>query len=247
SSQPPPPPPSLTGFISSIEPSQDESPSLSDLRSALFSEINKGPDITKGLKKVTADMQTHKNPALRLHEPVVEEHVQETKSGVKVHSKVTGPPLIQCEGGKKWIIENHVSNQNITVQIADMKQVVYIYNCVDSLVQLKGKANSVTLDNCKRLSLVFENLVSSVEVINCQKVQIQTLGTMPTVTIQNTDGCQIYLSKESLNAEIVSSRSSEMNMLVPDNSGEFHEFNIPEQFKSVWNGRKVDTFPADLI
>uniref|UniRef100_A0A914RFK6 Uncharacterized protein n=1 Tax=Parascaris equorum TaxID=6256 RepID=A0A914RFK6_PAREQ len=34
-------------------------------RAALFAEINKGEDITKGLRKVTADMQTHKNPALR--------------------------------------------------------------------------------------------------------------------------------------------------------------------------------------
>ena len=34
-------------------------------RTALFAEINKGEDITKGLKKVTKEMQTHKNPALR--------------------------------------------------------------------------------------------------------------------------------------------------------------------------------------
>merc|ERR1712127_544526 len=33
--------------------------------SALFASINKGGDITKGLKKVTKDMQTHKNSSLR--------------------------------------------------------------------------------------------------------------------------------------------------------------------------------------
>jgi hypothetical protein len=31
----------------------------------LFSDLNKGDQVTKGLKKVTADMQTHKNPELR--------------------------------------------------------------------------------------------------------------------------------------------------------------------------------------
>lgn len=36
-----------------------------DDRSALFAEINKGSGITSKLKKVTADMQTHKNPNLR--------------------------------------------------------------------------------------------------------------------------------------------------------------------------------------
>lgn len=34
-------------------------------RQALFAELNKGDAITSGLKKVTADMQTHKNPQLR--------------------------------------------------------------------------------------------------------------------------------------------------------------------------------------
>ena len=34
-------------------------------RDALFAELNKGEGITSGLKKVTADMQTHKNPNLR--------------------------------------------------------------------------------------------------------------------------------------------------------------------------------------
>lgn len=34
-------------------------------RAALFAEINAGEEITKRLKKVTPDMQTHKNPALR--------------------------------------------------------------------------------------------------------------------------------------------------------------------------------------
>ncbi len=50
---------------------------------------------------------------------------------------------------------------------------------------------------------------------------LQTLGKLPTLTIQKTDGCQVYLSRESLDAEIVSSKSSEMNIIVPDPSGEF--------------------------
>lgn len=47
------------------------------------------------------------------------------------------------------------------------------------------------------------------------------MGTMPILAIQKTDGCQVYLSLKSLNAEIVTSKSSEMNILVPDETGEF--------------------------
>lgn len=38
---------------------------------------------------------------------------------------------------------------------------------------------------------------------------------MPTISINKTEGCHIYLSEESLECEIVSAKSSEMNILVP--------------------------------
>lgn len=47
------------------------------------------------------------------------------------------------------------------------------------------------------------------------------MGQCPTVSIDKTDGCQMYLSKESLNAEIVTAKSSEMNILVPKEDGDF--------------------------
>lgn len=48
------------------------------------------------------------------------------------------------------------------------------------------------------------------------------MGEMPTLSIQKTDGCQVYLSEASKDCEIVTSKSSEMNVLVPDGrDGEF--------------------------
>lgn len=44
---------------------------------------------------------------------------------------------------------------------------------------------------------------------------------MPTISINKTDGCHVYLSKKSLDCEIVSAKSSEMNVLVPTDSGDF--------------------------
>lgn len=50
---------------------------------------------------------------------------------------------------------------------------------------------------------------------------LQVLGKVPTISVDKTDGCQIYLSPESLNVEIVSSKSSEMNVLVPQSNGDY--------------------------
>ena len=44
----------------------------------------------------------------------------------------------------------------------------------------------------------------------------QVTGTVPTISIDKTDGCQMYLSKEALGVEIVTAKASEMNVAIPD-------------------------------
>lgn len=41
------------------------------------------------------------------------------------------------------------------------------------------------------------------------------------MSINKTEGCHVYLSKESLNCEIVSAKSSEMNILVPQGDDDY--------------------------
>lgn len=41
------------------------------------------------------------------------------------------------------------------------------------------------------------------------------MGKVPTISINKTEGCHIYLSEDALDCEIVSAKSSEMNVLVP--------------------------------
>ena len=44
---------------------------------------------------------------------------------------------------------------------------------------------------------------------------------VPLVSIDKTDGIQVYLSEKSKEAEIVTAKSSEMNILVPGADGDF--------------------------
>lgn len=41
------------------------------------------------------------------------------------------------------------------------------------------------------------------------------MGKVPTISINKTEGCHVYLSKEAVDCEIVSAKSSEMNILIP--------------------------------
>ncbi|CAO2588872.1 Adenylyl cyclase-associated protein 1 [Lemmus lemmus] len=90
--------------------------------------------------------------------------------------------------------------------------------CVNTTLQIKGKINSITV----------------------------VMGKVPTISINKTDGCHVYLSKNSLDCEIVSAKSSEMNVLIPTEGGDFNEFPVPEQFKTLWNGQKLVTTVTEI-
>jgi len=47
------------------------------------------------------------------------------------------------------------------------------------------------------------------------------MGFVPTITVDKTDGLQMYISKESMQVEIVSAKSSALNVVVPKSDGEY--------------------------
>lgn len=233
----PPPPPVLDPVVSGG--------SKDDAKAALFAEISQGDKITGKLKKVSDDMKTHKNPALRTAN-TVPGGGPSAGGGTSRKSPPAKPSKLALDG-KKWAVEYFTGKKDLMIQDTEMKQTVYVYRCTDCVITVKGKVNAITLDNCKKTALVFDEAISSVEFVNCQSVQAQVLHKVPTISIDKTDGCMVYLSKESLNSQIVSAKSSEMNILIPDASGDFKEFAIPEQFRSYWNGKKMITETSDSI
>lgn len=234
---PPPPPGSLTADIK-VEPKDTP-------KNALLESLNKGSDITKGLKKVTADQQTHKNPALRGDGMV--KHKEKSSSPAKSFApvKVNKPPKKELDG-KKWNVEYFVDNPNIVIDGAETNQSVYIFKCEKSTIKVNGKCNNIIVDGCKKTAIVFDAVVSSCEFINCQSVQMQVLQTVPTISVEKTDGCQMYLSKDSIGAEIVTAKSSEMNVSIP-NGEDFVEQAIPEQFKTLISGTKLVTSVTESV
>uniref|UniRef100_A0A3Q3X747 C-CAP/cofactor C-like domain-containing protein n=1 Tax=Mola mola TaxID=94237 RepID=A0A3Q3X747_MOLML len=242
---PPPPPMDISG------PPDSGGDSAPDNHNALFASINKGFDITKSLKHVSDEQKTHKNPTLRTQGAPI-------RTGPKPFSCPTPrptaapstpatklAPVLELDG-KKWKVENQEGAQNLVISETELKQVVYAYKCNKSTLQVKGKLNSITLDNCKKMGLVFDDVVGIIEIINCKDVKIQVTGKVPTISINKTDGCHVYLSKESLSCEIISAKSSEMNVLVPNDDGDFPEFPVPEQFKTVWDGSKLVTTVMEM-
>lgn len=58
----------------------------------------------------------------------------------------------------------------------DMKQSLFIENCVNCGVLVKPKVKSIFLQKCEKLELVFESSVSGVDVVGCKRVKITCLS-----------------------------------------------------------------------
>lgn len=239
---PAPPPPPPPGLFDDIKVAQDPGKAA---RNNLFADLNKGDGVTQGLKKVSDDMKTHKNPGLRGTNPVVVNKKSPSPAPAAKTQAVQKPPKLELEG-KKWIVEYFKGNPNIAIEDVQPNQSVYAFRCEGSTIKVTGKCNNIVLDGCKKSAVVFDDAVSSCEFINCQSVQMQVLGKVPTISIDKTDGCQMYLSKDSIATEIISAKSSEMNVLIP-NGEDFVEQPVPEQFKTVVNGSKLKTSVTESV
>uniref|UniRef100_A0A2K6FPF9 Adenylyl cyclase-associated protein n=1 Tax=Propithecus coquereli TaxID=379532 RepID=A0A2K6FPF9_PROCO len=241
---PPPPPPGPPPLFENEGRKEESSPS----RSALFAQLNQGEAITKGLRHVTDDQKTYKNPSLRAQGGQTRSPTKSqtpSPTSPKSHPSQKHAPVFELEG-KKWRVEYQEDRNDLVISETELKQVAYIFKCDKSTLQIKGKVNSITIDNCKKFGLVFDNVVGIVEVINSKDIQIQVMGRVPTISINKTEGCHIYLSEDALDCEIVSAKSSEMNILIPQDD-DYREFPVPEQFKTAWDGSKLVTEPAEIM
>ncbi|KAK9113124.1 hypothetical protein Scep_020643 [Stephania cephalantha] len=241
SSAPAPPPPPPASLFSS-EPSGSGSSRPKEGMAAVFQEISSGQSVTSGLRKVTADMKT-KNRADRTG--VVGAPTKETRTSSPSFSK-TGPPKLELQMGRKWVVENQIGRKNLVIDDCDARQSVYVFGCKDSVLQIQGKVNNITVDKCTKMGIVFTDVVAACEIVNCNGVELQCQGTAPTISVDNTSGCQLYLSKDSLGTSITTAKSSEINVLVPGarTDDDWAEHALPQQYIHTYKDGQFVTSPV---
>jgi len=215
--------------------------------SALFAAINKGGAITSGLKKVTKEM---KNKNQEQKSSVVPAEVASKKSAgapKAAAGQKKGTPKFELQGNK-WLVEWQ-ENTTIDITETEVKQVIYIYKCEKAVVNIKGKINAITVDGCKRTAVVFESAVASCEVVNGLSIEIQCQGKVPSIAVDKSSGVQLFLSKDGLDVEIVTSKSDSLNVLIPDPAGGVDpvEIAVPEQFKTLVKDGKLHTTTVDHV
>ncbi|KAI9613206.1 hypothetical protein KEM48_003901 [Puccinia striiformis f. sp. tritici PST-130] len=233
---PPPPPPVASGASSGAG------------MDAVFSSLNQGEKITSGLRKVDSSQMTHKNPDLRGSAPA--EVTVSPSSSIKRPAKPPKPSNFQKKPaktelvGNKWNIEYHEGQTPIVIEETQINQVVNIFGCKNTTIQIKGKVNGITVVSSTKTSLLFDSVVSSLCITSSPSFTVQVIGKCPTIMIDATDGGQVYLSKDSLDVEILTAKTSALNVSLPsgDEEGVFVEKSLPEQLKTfIKDGKLVTT------
>lgn len=213
-----------------------------------ISECDSRLDFSPGREMLTWNppQMTHKNPSLRASAPVPSapsRSSSQTSSRGKspIPSKkpkpesmrTKKPPRKELEGNK-WLIENYDNPGQILEIDAAISHSMLISRCAKTTIRVIGKANAISMDNCTQCSLVIDSLVSVVDVIKSPKFEMQVLGMLPTIMLDQVDGASIYLSKDSLSTEIFTSKCTGVNVNLPGQNEEddYTEKPLPEQLKS---------------
>lgn len=126
---------------------------------------------------------------------------------------------------------------------AEINHSILITKCKNTTIRINGKGNAISIDNSPKTSIIIDSLVSSVDVIKCPSFALQVLDTVPTVLLDQVDGATIYLSMDSLQSEVFTSKCSNVNIYLPPESedGDYKEESVPEQFRSYVRDGKLVT------
>lgn len=242
---PPPPPPPPPMVLDDVPPVQQATGGAA----AVFAEINQGSNITANLRKVDKSEMTHKNPSLRAGSVVTAAPDSPPKrQGPPTPNKPDKYTLKKAAKtsleANKWVVENHEGNHQVVIEETAINQAVYIYNCKNSTIRIKGKVNAITMDSCTKCGIAVDSTVSTVDIVNSKSFALQVFNVVPTIAVDKCDSGEIYLSKECLGVEILSAKSTSLNVLIPEDieadDSEYKEVPVPEQFKTtIVNGKLV--------
>lgn len=238
---PPPPPPPPSNLYA-----EDSEPKAAGGISAVFADLNKGSDVTSGLRKVDTSEMTHKNPLLRKDGSIPSKPLppkKPTSLSKPAAAAPVKPPRKELVDGSKWIIENFTeasAPEPIEIEV-ERTQSVFIGNTSGVTIILKGKGNAISISETKKTAVVVESLISGIDVIKSFKFGIQVTGVVPLISVDKCEEGSIYLSKESVDASslVVTSNSSAININVLEGE-DFVELPVPEQLShTIKNGKIV--------
>ena len=149
--------------------------------------------------------------------------------------------------GRKWVVE-HLNDATIDIEIEKINQTVFVSSCKKTVIRVRNKCNNIIIQNCETVEIQFQTVIASLEAIHSKGIKIICSIHIPTITVDSVDKIMIDLPATSLDTQILSCRSTEMNVRWPDNSSPegYIERPLPQQFYHRIEDMSISTVPARL-
>lgn len=185
---------------------------------------------------------------------------QPAKSNVTPQAPVSKPtapsaPAAQVgqtrERGNDLIFENYKGRKDLVVLERDcvISRGILLDNLVDCVVQVQSKVKNIVVTGCSKTGVVLTEVISGVEIINSKKIQVQSQGKVPTISIDSTEGVEVFLGGDAKDHIVFAvSKSADMNVTVEDetNPEGWTELAIPHQHIHRIVGGQVTSEVSEL-
>lgn len=248
---PPPPPPSVDQLTANLT-STTSTPSTTGTStgggmSGVFSELSKGESIASGLKPSSrATLKNEKPPVAKSSKPKLPSKPKLRNSAGSANSATSANSASSASAklkprvelvDTKWYIEDLNDRHDVEVT-ADIGQSVQIDNCTNCTVKIMGKGATFSVSRCKKIGVLVDNMVASCDIMNSSDFGVQITGNVPSLMIDQCANGSIYLSEESIGADLFTSQSTAINVNVPTGEpGAYTELSLGEQIvHNVVNG-----------
>ena len=170
--------------------------------------------------------------------PIVKKQTIKPKS-------ITKDPIFELQNGTKWVVANQPAGTRLSVKIESINQSVSIRNCHDCFISMNGKCNNVVIDSCTRSGFIFDSIIAGCEMMKGGKNQLQFNGSLPLIHMENTSGNMLWLTKQSINADVITSCVTETAVYIlpdTDHDSEVEPLVVPSQYvHRVSNGKLTTT------
>lgn len=105
---------------------------------------------------------------------------------------ISGRIVEYIEVGKKIVIRK-VALKKTSILETRLDQNIYIYDCKDTTIIIPSTLAHIELQNCENVTVRFPSVVSSAEISDCQNITINCYNNIPTIQLDRTERCKIYL------------------------------------------------------
>ena len=156
-------------------------------------------------------------------EPKKEEAKAPVKAAPVKAAKPAPKPPVKVLRFKTWEISNYGA-ETLLFPAAEVNpgMTFNFFNCEKTKVVIEGKFKNAMLSRCKKMDIKMDECMSMMEILKCENVKMTVIKKCPMVSIELSNGIQVYTTAESkLCTQLSTTASQSVSFIYPKNEGTF--------------------------